>query len=70
MITINNPPTFTVLIDRFLVTAEAYKIPVILLFNKIDTYIKKELNTISSLKKYMRILVIKLMKYQLKRVKI
>jgi len=51
MITINNPPTFTVFIDRFLVTAEAYKIPVILLFNKIDTYIKKDLNTISSLKK-------------------
>ena len=71
MITINNPPTFTVFIDRFLVTAEAYKIPVILLFNKIDTYIKKDLNTISSLKKkYMRILVIQLTKYQLKRVKI
>lgn len=38
MITINNPPTLTAFIDRFLVTAEAYSIDVILLFNKMDTY--------------------------------
>lgn len=38
LITINNPPTFTSFIDRFLVTAEAYSIKAILLFNKIDTY--------------------------------
>ncbi len=38
LITINNPPTFTTFIDRFLVTAEAYNIKTILLFNKIDTY--------------------------------
>ncbi|CAM1340215.1 ribosome small subunit-dependent GTPase A [Tenacibaculum amylolyticum] len=38
MITIDNPPTFTTFIDRFLVTAEAYSIEVVLLFNKIDTY--------------------------------
>ncbi len=38
MITIDNPPTFTSFIDRFLVTAEAYSIKAILLFNKIDTY--------------------------------
>lgn len=38
LITINNPPTFTTFIDRFLVTAEAYSIKAILLFNKIDTY--------------------------------
>ena len=38
LITINNPPTFTSFIDRFLVTAEAYAIKTILLFNKIDTY--------------------------------
>lgn len=43
MITLNNPPTFTSFIDRFLVTAEAYGIPVILLFNKIDTYNEEEL---------------------------
>ena len=38
LITINNPPTFTSFIDRFLVTAEAYSVKTILLFNKIDTY--------------------------------
>ena len=38
LITLNNPPTFTTFIDRFLVTAEAYHINAILLFNKIDTY--------------------------------
>ena len=38
LITINNPPTFTSFIDRFLVTAEAYSIKTVLLFNKIDTY--------------------------------
>ncbi len=38
LITMNNPVTFTSFIDRFLVTAEAYSIEVVLLFNKIDTY--------------------------------
>jgi ribosome biogenesis GTPase / thiamine phosphate phosphatase len=38
LITIDNPPTFTSFIDRFLVTAEAYSISTVLLFNKIDTY--------------------------------
>ena len=38
LITINNPPTFTSFIDRFLVTAEAYSIDTILVFNKIDSY--------------------------------
>src|SRR5690606_33300099 len=38
MVTLNNPVTFTSFIDRFLVTAEAYGIPAILLFNKVDTY--------------------------------
>ena len=37
LVTINNPPTTTQFIDRFLVTAEAYRIPAILVFNKIDT---------------------------------
>lgn len=43
LVTLNNPPTFTSFIDRFLVTAEAYHIDTILLFNKIDTYAKDEL---------------------------
>lgn len=38
MITINNPPTLTSFIDRFLVTAEAYSVKAVLLFNKIDVY--------------------------------
>ncbi|QTD38707.1 ribosome small subunit-dependent GTPase A [Polaribacter batillariae] len=38
LITINNPPTFTTFIDRFLVSARAYRIDVILVFNKIDAY--------------------------------
>lgn len=38
LITIDNPPTFASFIDRFLVTAEAYSITTILLFNKIDSY--------------------------------
>ncbi|MBT8395007.1 MAG: ribosome small subunit-dependent GTPase A [Flavobacteriaceae bacterium] len=38
MITLKNPETFTSFIDRFLVTAEAYSIQTILLFNKIDSY--------------------------------
>jgi ribosome biogenesis GTPase len=37
LITINNPPTTTSFIDRFLVTAEAYGIETVLVFNKIDT---------------------------------
>ena len=43
LVTLNNPPTFTSFIDRFLVTAEAYSIKTILLFNKIDTYDEEQL---------------------------
>ncbi|WP_103072436.1 ribosome small subunit-dependent GTPase A [Aquimarina sediminis] len=43
LITLNNPTTFTTFIDRFLVTAEAYGIKAVLLFNKIDTYNEDEL---------------------------
>ncbi|MDO4879872.1 MAG: ribosome small subunit-dependent GTPase A [Capnocytophaga sp.] len=43
MITLHNPITSTTFIDRFLVTAEAYSIPTVLLFNKIDTYTDDEL---------------------------
>ncbi len=42
LITLNNPPTFTSFIDRFLVTAEAYGIKTVLVFNKIDTYNEDE----------------------------
>ena len=43
VITLNNPPTSTTFIDRFLVTAEAYSIKTVLLFNKVDTYTPDEL---------------------------
>jgi ribosome biogenesis GTPase len=46
LVTLNNPPTFTTFIDRFLVTAEAYHIKAILLFNKIDTYKPEELDEV------------------------
>jgi ribosome biogenesis GTPase len=42
LVTLNNPPTFTSFIDRFLVTAEAYRIRAVLLFNKVDTYNEEE----------------------------
>jgi len=38
LITLENPKTHTAFIDRFLATAEAYHIEVVLLFNKIDMY--------------------------------
>ncbi len=49
MITINNPPTLTSFIDRFLVTANAYSVKTVLLFNKIDTYDEDTLNEVKYL---------------------
>ncbi|MCH9661861.1 MAG: ribosome small subunit-dependent GTPase A [Bacteroidetes bacterium] len=49
LVTLNNPPTFTTFIDRFLVTAEAYHIKAVLLFNKVDTYSPEELGEIKYL---------------------
>ncbi|WP_047247619.1 ribosome small subunit-dependent GTPase A [Maribacter thermophilus] len=49
LITLNNPTTYTIFIDRFLVTAEAYDIPVVLVFNKIDTYSEEEIDEIKFL---------------------
>lgn len=42
MVTLVSPQTSTGFIDRFLVTAQAYSIPVILLFNKIDLLLKEK----------------------------
>ena len=50
LITLNNPPTFFAFIDRFLVTSQAYQIPVVLLFNKIDTYTTEELEAVQEMK--------------------
>ena len=38
IVTVNYPITTTVFIDRFLATAEAYRVPVKMVFNKIDRY--------------------------------
>ena len=42
LVTVNNPVTTYTFIDRFLVAAAAYRIPVVLLFNKIDSYSNEE----------------------------
>lgn len=49
LITIDNPPTLTGFIDRFLATAEAYSIKTVLLFNKIDLYNKTQLQELTKL---------------------
>ncbi|OPZ32237.1 MAG: putative ribosome biogenesis GTPase RsgA [Bacteroidetes bacterium ADurb.BinA174] len=48
-ITVRFPETTTVFIDRFLVTAEAYSVPVYLVFNKTDIYDGEDLEYVDSL---------------------
>ena len=50
MITLKSPETFTAFIDRFLVSAQAFGVEVILLFNKIDIYDKSTLLELENLK--------------------
>lgn len=38
IVTISHPATATTFIDRFLAAAEAYRVPVVIVFNKIDIY--------------------------------
>ena len=42
IVTISHPATATTFIDRFLAAAEAYRVPVVLVFNKIDIYDSSE----------------------------
>lgn len=49
VITLKDPITTTSFIDRFLVNAEAYSIPILLVFNKYDIYSKQEANAVSDL---------------------
>jgi len=42
IVTINYPETSTIFIDRFLASAEAYRVPACIVFNKIDRYSDKE----------------------------
>ena len=43
VVTVNYPETSTIFIDRFLASAEAYRVPVALIFNKTDLYAEDEL---------------------------
>ena len=47
VVTMANPKTSFGFIDRFLITAEAYHIPVVILFNKIDAYTEDELEDLA-----------------------
>lgn len=49
MVTIKSPVTHLAFIDRFLVSAESFRVPVTLLFNKVDTYTKDELFYVDAL---------------------
>lgn len=48
-VTVRLPETTTVFIDRFLVTAEAYSVPVYLVFNKTDIYDNEDLEYVDGL---------------------
>lgn len=49
MVTVSHPETSTTFIDRFLASAEAYRIPVLLLFNKTDLYNEAEQEQLDAL---------------------
>ena len=49
LVTIHSPVTHLAFIDRFLVSAESFRIPVTLLFNKIDTYSDEDLEYVDAL---------------------
>ena len=46
VVTIAHPETSTIFIDRFLASAEAYRVPVLIVFNKTDLYGDEELRTL------------------------
>ena len=50
VVTINYPVTTTVFIDRFLTAAEAYRIPVSIIFNKTDRYDEEQLQELQELR--------------------
>lgn len=49
IVTVNYPITTTIFIDRFLATAEAYQVPVKLVFNKIDRYRDADMEMLDAL---------------------
>ena len=50
VVTLNYPVTTTTFIDRYLASAEAYRIPVLIVFNKTDRYNKKQLEELQELR--------------------
>lgn len=49
VVTVNYPETSTTFIDRFLASAEAYRVPVKLIFNKVDIYNEDDLRYLDAL---------------------
>ena len=49
IVTVNYPITTTIFIDRFLATAGAYRVPVKLVFNKIDRYNNEDQRALENL---------------------
>ena len=49
IVTVNYPITTPIFIDRFLATAEAYRVPVKLVFNKIDRYLPEDVKQMEAL---------------------
>lgn len=49
VVTIAHPETSTTFIDRFLASAEAYRVPVALIFNKVDLYDADELRYLDAI---------------------
>ena len=49
IVTVNYPETSLVFIDRFLATAEAYRVPACIVFNKIDRYSLSEMEYLEAL---------------------
>lgn len=49
IVTVNYPETSTIFIDRFLASAEAYRVPVSLVFNKVDRYTEEEQHYLEAL---------------------
>lgn len=49
IVTVNYPETSTTFIDRFLASAEAYRVPICLVFNKTDRYSEEESSYLDAL---------------------
>ncbi len=50
VVTVNHPVTSTTFIDRFLATCEAYRVPAVLVFNKLDLYSEADRQTYEQLR--------------------